>query len=458
MTLPTPETLRDLSREELMALLLQLAEEVRRLEAEVQRLKAPPPNSRNSSQPPARDWKANTVGRKRSRKRGAKTGHPKMHRALVDNPTTVIEARVNQCADCGADLQAVEPQRVLRRQLTELPDLQPVVIETQQHEVTCPSCQQVQRGVLPAGLEAQRQLGPRLEAAVTYFHHEQHMSFERLQTTLHDLFGVDLSEGGEVAVLERAGVAAQPEAEAIGEAVRQSAVIQSDETSGRVLGRNWWEWVFLSGRRAYHTLCPSRGQDVIDLFMGDATAEVWLSDCWKPQLNAPTRLRQLCLPHQIRALQGVLDKRPHLRWAAELQTLFRAAIHLHHRRSTLTERGFRRQRTCLEKRLDRLLARRVIGKPAATLWQRYRTHRQSLFVFLYRTDVAPDNNACERALRPSVVHRKVLGSFRSEWGARAYAALTTVLHTAKRNGENLFQKLVSLMGKPVLHYLSPSIS
>jgi len=62
------------------------------------------------------------------------------------------------------------------------------------------------------------------------------------------------------------------------------------------------------------------------------------------------------------------------------------------------------------------------------------------------------NNACERALRPSVIHRKVMGSFRSDWGAQAYAALATVLNTAKRNGQSAFLKLVQLMGMPVLPF------
>jgi hypothetical protein len=105
-----------------------------------------------------------------------------------------------------------------------------------------------------------------------------------------------------------------------------------------------------------------------------------------------------------------------------------------------------------------LLQRRLTGRLALNLLDRFHTHRQHLLVFLHRPDVSPDNNACERALRPSVIHRKVMGSFRSEWGPRAYAALATVLNTAKRAGENVFQKLVSLMGKPVLHYLTPSIA
>lgn len=65
-----------------------------------------------------------------------------------------------------------------------------------------------------------------------------------------------------------------------------------------------------------------------------------------------------------------------------------------------------------------------------------------------------DNNACERALRPSVIHRNVMGSFRSDWGAQTYATLATVLSTAKSNGESAFQKLVQLMGTPALPFLS----
>ena len=459
MTEPTVDVLHDLSREELMTLIQRLFEEVRRLEAEIERRPPPPtpPTSRNSSQPPARDWKADRSKRKRRKKAGAKAGHPKAERPLVEQPDQVIEAWVEACPQCGTGLLDQAPERVLRRQVTELPEITPVVIETRQYEVRCPGCQQLQRGRLPAGLEASRQFGPRLEALVAYFHHEHHVGFERLRAVLRDVFGTVVSEGGVVAILERAGEAAQPEAEAIGERVRQSAVIASDETSARVHGRNYWEWVFLGNGGEYHLIRRSRGQDVIDEFMGEDRAEVWLSDCWGPQLKAPAAAHQICLPHQVRALQGLRDKRPRLTWAREMQALFRAVIHLGHRREQLTARGYQRQVTILEKRLDRLLARRVSGV-GANLLHRYRTHRAHLLVFLHRPDVPSDNNACERALRPSVIHRKVMGSFRSDWGAQGYAALATVLNTAKRTGESVFHKLISLMGQPVLHFLQPSIA
>jgi transposase len=454
---PAVNALHDLSQAEMISLIQRLFEEVRRLEAEVERLKQPPPTSHNSSQPPARDWKADRPKRRRRKKVGAKLGHAKAERPWVDNPEKVIEVWVEACADCGLGLLDQAPERVIRRQVTELPEIKPVVIETRQYQVRCPGCQRLQQGRLPEGLEAARRFGPRLEALVTYLHHEHHLGFERLCGVLGDVFGTSLSEGGAVAIIERAGEAAQPEAETIGEQVRQSAVIASDETSARVQGRNHWEWVFIGNGGEYHLIRRSRGQDVIEAFMGEYRAEVWVSDCWKPQLNAPADQHQLCLPHQVRALQGLLDQRPRLAWASELQTLFRSAMHLGKRREVLTVRGYQRQVTILERRLARLLARRVSGL-GANLLERYRTHRAHLLLFLHRPDVPSDNNACERALRPSVIHRKVMGSFRSEWGAPAYAALATVLNTAKRAGENVFQKLINLMGPPVLHFLQPSFA
>ena len=199
----------------------------------------------------------------------------------------------------------------------------------------------------------------------------------------------------------------------------------------------------------------SRGQGVIADFMGDRRAEVWLSECWKPQLNAPAQPHHICLPHQSRAWQGLIDRRPHWLWARQMQTGFRAAIHLGHRRDARTRPGLRRQVTLLERRLNRLLQPSFTGL-GTNLLERYRTHRAHRLVFLYRTDVPADNNACERALRPSVLHRQVMGSFRSDWGAQAFAAWATVLDSAKRAGLNLFQKLVSLMEQPILHYLQPS--
>jgi transposase len=459
-----PETakarIEELSREELITLLYELMNRVDELEGQL-RLKQTPTTSKNSSQPPSRDFKPEKKKRKRSKKKGAKVGHEKLERALVTNPDKVFYALVDNCQSCHINLLDQVPVQVIRRQITELPEIKPVVIETQEYEVICPCCGEVQRGKLPAGLEAGRYFGPRLEATVTTLHHEHHIGFERLVGLCGEIFNLMLSEGGAVAIIKRAGKAVFAEAEKIGEKVRHGKVIGSDtctcarckcETHARVHGLNWWQWVFVSENCEYHLMMPSRGYDVLETFMRDCEAEVWVCDCWKPQLNAPAKMGQICMAHQIRNLQGLIEKRPHLAWAKEMQALFRKAIHLGNRREQMTERGYQRQVTMIKKKLDQLLKRRFSGL-GTNLLDRYRTRRDSLFIFLERADVPADNNACERALRPSVIHRKVMGSFRSDWGAQTYAALATVLNTAKRNGENAFQKLVQLMGAPILPFL-----
>jgi hypothetical protein len=88
---------------------------------------------------------------------------------------------------------------MIRRQITELLEIKPVVVETWQYEVRCPCCGALQRGELPAGLEAGRYFGLRLEATVTYLHHEQHVGYQRLLQLCAEVFGLSLSPGGAVA-------------------------------------------------------------------------------------------------------------------------------------------------------------------------------------------------------------------------------------------------------------------
>ena len=97
---------------------------------------------------------------------------------------------------------------------------------------------------------------------------------------------------------------------------------------------------------------------------------------------------------------------------------------------------------------DRLLFDRYVAPKteAARLQQRYRAHRDSLYAFLHRDDVEPTNNSSERDLRPSVIHRKVIGGFRSAWGAEASAIRTTILATARKQGQNLLDAFRAVAG------------
>ena len=45
--------------------------------------------------------------------------------------------------------------------------------------------------------------------------------------------------------------------------------------------------------------------------------------------------------------------------------------------------------------------------------------------------IMPFNNACERALRPAVIPRKMTNGYRAMWAAQGEAAVRTVVDTAR---------------------------
>ena len=110
------------------------------------------------------------------------------------------------------------------------------------------------------------------------------------------------------------------------------------------------------------------------------------------------------------------DTGPERIWAIELRHVFGRAIRLHHERDQVTPATFARRRTLIENATDRLVFDEYVAPKteAARLQKRYQLHRDSLYVFLHRDDVEPTNNSSERDLRPSVIHRKVIGGFRSD--------------------------------------------
>jgi transposase len=178
--------------------------------------------------------------------------------------------------------------------------------------------------------------------------------------------------------------------------------------------------VFQTPTASYHVIRPRRNGEVVQEFLGDAVPATWVSDLYRPQLNAGAVRHQICLTHQLRESQYVVDKEQSA-WAQDCQALFRLAIHRAHQRDRgeLWGAAYTAVVRKLEADCDTLLATPVPGAEASRLWVRFREHREHLFVFLYHPAVPPTNNASEQALRHSVVHRKVTGGFRSAWGAGA---------------------------------------
>ncbi|MFN4090109.1 MAG: transposase, partial [Alphaproteobacteria bacterium] len=149
---------------------------------------------------------------------------------------------------------------------------------------------------------------------------------------------------------------------------------------------------------------------------------------------------QVCLAHLLRDTQYAIDAGDTV-FAPGFKRLLLRAVTIGRRRDSLKDSTLAQYKADIDRRLDRLLWPPPTDAAGRKLARAIRKCRNDLFVFITRRDVPSTNNGCERALRPSVVFRKVTGCFRSHWGARLYAAAASVIATGRINGKSTLQAI-----------------
>jgi len=308
----------------------------------------------------------------------------------------------------------------------------PIVTQHQRLAVRCPAC--AARVVAPVP-EAARgtPFGPRLHTVATYLKTFQALSYERLQAALSDLFGLSLSQGGLMNLLRRAQGRFRPGREAAISALRRAEVVASDETGVRIEGCNAYHWVFRSADAVVHQAAPTRAASVVRAMMDGHRPAVWLSDRYTAQ-QGHGLAHQTCLAHLSRdvayAVEVSDDPVP---W--RLQLWLNAALALAGRATDLAAATLAAKRRSLERQLAAILATPSACDLARDLQAKIGRARDQLLVFLTHPGrVEATNNACERALRPAVIQRKVTNGYRAMWAAEGEAAVRSVVDTERLTG------------------------
>ena len=438
----TPETdLSTLSHAEKDALIRSLLPLVGQLEAALARIaelekrlaafERPPKNSDNSSLPPSKDQKPDRpAGDKPPRK-----SRPGVGRALEPHPDRIVDARLDACPHCAAafPVEQQTPQQVYDR--IELPPIKPDVTRVTLFGGSCACCGARAIAAAPPGLELGSPFGQSIAALLVYLHYTHAIGMERLATLMAEIFSLSISEGAISNMLARAREPLLAAAATIRDTVTASSVVCSDETSARVIGKNWWEWVFVTTLAVLHVIRPSRGKAVVQALFGEIRPAVWVSDMLGSQRGHGVAW-QVCLAHLLRDAQFAIDCGD-TAFSAPLRRLLLRAIAIGRRREALKDATLKQYLADLDRRLDRITALVPIGEPGRKLRKRIAANRAHLFVFVTNRDVPYTNNISERHLRPSVIFRKVTNGFRCEWGAETYAAFRSVVSTAKANGASV---------------------
>ena len=423
--------------------IVQLQKEVESLK---ERLK-PAKNSNNSSIPPSKDENRPTRNKslreKSKKKTGGQPGHKGSTLKMSPTPDHIKKLIPDYCNNCGNGLHEVEAIPLSKRQVIDLPPVQPIITEYQQCSRQC-LCGHIQKAQYPVHITNHVQYGPSVEAIAGYYSVYQYLPFKRLTDMFAQVFNLPISQGTISNLLDRLATKAQPVYDDIHAKISQSASVGGDETGAKVNGKKQWAWVWQNSLLTFICVSATRGKQAVEhLFPNGFANAILCSDRWATHLSTYAKGHQLCLAHLLRDLNYLIELEE-TSWAKQIKELLQRAIKL---KQDLSSYQIEDPKIlAIEKELDDLLAKQLDEesppkktKKTIVFQTSMKKYRNYLFTFLYHNDVPSDNNGSERAIRNFKVKIKVSGQFKT--GHHIFAKLRSVVDTCVKQSVPVFKAM-----------------
>lgn len=405
-----------------------------------------PKNSRNSSLPPSKDQnrppRTKSLREQTGKKPGGQPGHEGNTLKMTSTPDKILKHIPEYCSCCGNDLSDLPCEVIGKRQVVDIPPVQPEYTEHRIYQKIC-RCGQITKSDFPPGVNTPVSYGSNVEGLIGYFHCRQYIPFDRMREIFHDLFTLPLSEGGLHHILNRLATKALPAYELIRTKIAKSKVVGTDETGVKINGKNYWYWTWQNDNLTFIAASENRGFKTIrENFSQGFSQSVLVHDCWKPHFQTQAHSHQICLAHLLRELNYFAEryKDP---WSGKFKKMLKDALELKKQMNIGDYYRHYPPRNNIEDTLDTLLGE-VINeqyKELASFKKRMVKYRDYLMNFLYHPKVPPDNNGSERAIRNIKVKQKISGQFKTMAGAKQFAVLRSITDTAMKNGRNILNAL-----------------
>jgi len=405
-----------------------------------------PKNSRNSSVPPSKDEnrppKTKSLREQSDRKVGGQNGHEGNTLKMTQTPDEIITYTPDFCGKCGSDIHELQSEFVGKRQVIDIPVVQPFYVEHQVYKKTC-SCGHQTCGSYPKNVNAPISYGANTESLIGYLFARQYVPFNRIRELLNDTFGLPISEGGIHELLNRLSQKATPAYNIIKEKIASSKVVGTDETGCKINGVKSWIWTWQNESATFITPSLNRGFATIQSnFEFGFPNAVLVHDCWKSHFQVHAQNHQICIAHLLRELNYFIEvhKDP---WAINFRQLLINSLEIKYRMNHEDYYKNHPPKDDILTRLRALLSQNINEKikDLHAFFNRMTKYKDYLFNFLHYPDVPPDNNGSERAIRNVKVKQKISGQFKSFEGAMNFAVLRSITDTALKNGQNVLNAL-----------------
>jgi transposase len=447
--------LESLGREELLQIILDQHRLIEQLRSEVEQLK------RRGSAAPFSKGTRKSDPKAPGRKPGQ--GYFRFRTApeeAKEKEATAVPVTVAACPCCGGTLGEAREEIVSTTDVPAalVPEVRLYAVQARQ----CLECGRSVRGQHPdiapgqQGATAHR-VGPRVKALAHILHYIHGVPVRKTAEIVEQLTGVRLTQS---AITQDAAKQTEgPVGELYGElreAVKEQAVIHTDDTGWRVGGTSAFLMAFVNPSLSVYQVRPQhRNEEVREVIPADFQG-VMICDRG-PSYDARELeevAQQKCLSHLIRNAKAVEKSKTGRarQFGQRLKELLQQALTLSAKQNELNPADYRNQVEELKDELTFHLRDRVLSdKDNQRLLNGVGAQhdRARVLSFLTEEGVEPTNNRAERDLRPAVIARKVSHCSRNERGARAFEAFTSVLQTIrKRNPAGIVTALIKLISPP----------
>jgi len=435
-------------------------------------------NSQNSSQPPSSDAPRARPRPKRppsGRKPGGQAGHLGHGRKLipVEQVQHVIDLKPTACDQCGALLLGEDAQPV-RRQVTDLPRVEPEVTEYRQHTLKCLRCGTRTAAEFPAGIPAGC-CGPRLQATVGYLTGRIGVSQREVEEVLQTVFHTDLSLGSIPAQEDQVSAALAEPVQAAQTYVQDQLVQNVDETSWREKTKRAWLWISTTPLVTVFLILATRGAKGAQQILGSVVQSVVGSDRWSGYTWLDPQRRQLCWAHLKRDFQALVER------GGESERIGRALLEqvekmfgLWHRvrDGTLSRADFQTAMQPIQGRVGDLLREGTAlacdtpgGPPPRSGGHGQTRHtcanllklEVALWTFVRIEDVEPTNNSAERGLRRAVLWRRRSFGTQSEDGSHFVERILTAVTSLRQQKRDVLDYLTQACAAAMRGDPAPSL-
>lgn len=382
-------------------------------------------------------------GKRRRKKPGQKKGHPGMARKRPEKIDHCKNHTLESCPQCHTRLR--KPIKNHKRYTVDIPPVAPEVTEHTVHGYWCPNCKKTVYPKLTAALPNST-LGLSLLIMTAWLHYWVGMSVRNIVRLLATFWSFDVSPGGLTQAWINLAATLKPIYDDIGKKIKNTAVLNADETGWRINGITHWLWCFATDNLCYFVIDKSRGSPVIKRVLGKLFEGVLICDFFGAYNKISTLATQRCFYHLLTELEKVDKSNKSAAWQTfrkKLGRLLMDAVRLDISKTELAPAIFNRRKKRLYSRLDRLIESPREDKDVNRLIKRLIRHKNELFTFLEYNDVSPYNNHAEQQIRKPVMTRKISQQNRSDRAAETHAIFMSLFRSAELQGLNPVEKVAT---------------